>query len=157
MSYGPSDVPLYYLVGRMSDQDDLHVLEFLRARDTIRLKKRKGAVVIPHQITGSDPIDYVLRFMAAPKVSQEKIDHDDYSNSVRFILENRPIIIAFDSWHLSPGAKTELAVAIRLGLTVLFWDGKDFCEAPAEFDALVHVIKGNSLRHHVINCDASET
>lgn len=143
--YAPSDVPLYYLVGRMSDQDDLHVLEFLLAQATIRLRKRKGTVVIPHAVTGQDPIDYVLQFQAAPKVTQEKIDHEDYSNSVRFILDNRPIIIALRSWHASPGAKTELAVAIRLGLTVLFWNGDNFCNAPAEFTRLFDCIKGQGL------------
>lgn len=157
MSCCPPDAPLYYLVGRMSDQDDLHVLEFLRARDTILLRKRKGRVVIPHVITGRDPIDYVHEFQATPPAQRNDLDHQDYSNSVRYILDNRPIIIALKSWYLSPGAKTELAVAIRLGLTVLFWDGEDFYDAPAEFDALVHVIEGHSLRHHVINCDEPET
>lgn len=157
MSYSPSDVPLYYLVGRMSDQGDLHVLEFLDAQARIRLWNRQAKVVIPHEITGSDPILYVTRFQASPIVKQESIDHDDYSNSVRFILDNRPIIIALKSWAQSAGAKAELAVAIRLDLSVMFWDGKAFCEVPAEFDALVHVINGNSLRHHVINCDEPET
>lgn len=129
MSVGNPALPLYYLVGRMSDQADLHVLEFLRARDIIRLRYRKGRVVVPHEITGMDAIDYVHKFQATPASRQKDLDHDEYALSVRFILENRPIVIALSSWYTSVGTKGELAVALRLGLPVRFWGSDDFCTA----------------------------
>jgi hypothetical protein len=64
---------------------------------------------------------------------------------VRFILENRPIVIALSSWYTSVGTKGELAVALRLGLPVRFWGSDDFRTAPIEWLQFTSVILGTQL------------
>lgn len=108
-----------YIVGPMAGRPRLNWPAF-KAVWTLFFERGRVLPAMPHQLEcGAYSVDEWLDAIEESTVDAAKaINVNGFADSIEYILDVRPTLVAIDGWRDSEGTRAEVAVAKRLRLPV---------------------------------------